>query len=182
MRQSVSGEKLKMKKLFALSMLIFSVAPACADDRPASPTTVSPMEEFQVKQPENSFNTKAQEIPNFYSAVCIKNEAGRAIKIQSGFNGGKIQGRLDGDGFNFVNLRPGMEETFYYRYFFPNENRAPRFIVLFSNIDGSSRVTYHTDGAASRDTSCERAKIIHVKASNENLYAVGPDLLGGGGP
>jgi hypothetical protein len=149
----VSEEKLKMKKLFALSMLIFSVAPACA-----------------------------QQIPNFYSAVCIKNEAEKAIKIQGGFNWGEIQGILNGDGFNFVNLGPGKEEIFYYRYYFPNENHAPRFIVLLSNIDGSSTVTYHTDGIASRDTSCERAKIIRVMASNENLYAVGPDLLGGGGP
>jgi hypothetical protein len=142
-----------MKKLFALSMLIFSVAPACA-----------------------------QQIPNFYSVVCIKNEAGKAIKLQGGFNWGDIQGRLDGDGFNFVNLDPGNEKTFYFRYFFPNENHAPRFIFLLSNIDGSSTVTYHTDGVASRDTSCERAKNIHVKASNENLYAIGQDVLGGGGP
>jgi hypothetical protein len=162
--------KLTMKKLFALSMLIFSVAPACADNRPAPPMD------------EKTANAKAQEIPNFYSAVCISNEAGRVIKIQGGFNGGEIQGSLNGDGFDIVNLRPGKTKTFFHHYYFPNENHAPRFIVHISNIDGSNTVAYHTDGAASPDTSCEMAKIIYVMESNENLYAEGEDLLGGGGP
>jgi hypothetical protein len=159
-----------MKKLFALIMLIFSAAPACAADNTPHPLN------------KTTANANAQKILNFYSAVCISNETGRAIKIRGGFNGGKIQGSLNGGGFDSVNLSPGKTNTFVHHYYFPNENRAPRFIFIISNIDGSNTVVYHTNGAASPDTSCEMAKIIYVLESHDNLYAEGEDLLGGGGP
>ena len=159
-----------MKKLFALSMLIFSVAPAFPADN-----TPQPMN-------KKTANANAQEILNFYSAVCTSNAAGRVIKIRGGFNGGEIQGSLNGGGFDSVSLSQGKTKTFVHRYYFPNENHAPRFIFLISNIDGSNTVVYHTDGAASPDTSCEMAKIIYVMESHDNLYAEGEDLLGGGGP
>jgi hypothetical protein len=70
-------EKLKMKKLFALSMLIFSVAPACADDN-----AVHPMEALEAKQAEK--NTDAKDATKWYlhhrrydpqleNGICVKN-------------------------------------------------------------------------------------------------------------
>jgi hypothetical protein len=70
-----------MKKLFALSMLISCVAPACADDNTAQ-TTAHPMEEYRVEQLKKDFNAKdgttwylhhRQYDPKLENGICVEN-------------------------------------------------------------------------------------------------------------
>jgi hypothetical protein len=75
-------ETLKMKKLFAVLMLIFSVAPACAQEPPASQKSPDPMAEFRVEQIKKALNAiegKAWYLhhrlydPQLENGICVEN-------------------------------------------------------------------------------------------------------------
>jgi hypothetical protein len=69
-----------MKKLFALSMLIFSVAPACADE--PGPKSPDPEAEFRVEQCRKALNAldattwylhHRQYDPHLENGICVEN-------------------------------------------------------------------------------------------------------------